>query len=128
MTIEKKCRLCKYYISKRKFFGRRRFVCTLRRCEVRGSDVCTKFVRDGDRALLIAGFRSQAGPDSCHTCTYCESFQGEAGRTYVCKRNDVRFGPWFSTMGYICDNFKDGGMEVLISRLAELVVDQNKTK
>ncbi len=130
MNDERQCRLCKYFKVKNKLFGGKKLICSKHNCESGGSSVCSEFVRNADKVLQSVKFRSHVfgSPDVCNSCIHCIGVQGKTGRIYSCEKNNVQFWPDFSTTDYICDNFVDGGLDLLISRFAETVVEQERYK
>ncbi|MCI5728236.1 MAG: hypothetical protein MR374_01665 [Clostridia bacterium] len=130
MSNERSCRLCKHIKTKNKFFGGKKFVCSLHNHDVGGVDVCSKFERDGEKVLQYAGFRHHecGSSDGCNTCAYYQSTHGKTETIYSCKKNNVQFWLGFSPMDYICDNFKDGGLDALLGYMADLLIEQDRYK
>lgn len=130
MINERQCRLCKYLIVKNKFFGGKKFTCSIHNREVAALDMCSQFVRDGNKVLQCAGFRPHefGSSDGCDTCTHRDSTYGKSGTIYSCKKNNVQFWPGFSPMEHICNNFEDGGIDTLVDYMADLLVEQDRFK
>ncbi len=125
-----RCGSCKYVKVKNKIFGGKKLICSIQNCETKESDVCPRFVRDGDKVLEQARFRPHeyGSSDGCGTCAHRESTHGKSGTIYICKKNGVQFWPGFSPMKYICDNWEDGDMDALVDYLADLVIEANGLK
>lgn len=121
MSVDRRCRFCKYFTVKRALLGRRKTICAMQKCEVQYFDVCSQFVRDAVQVMEYAGFKDHVygSPDACHSCTHCKGNRGDTGIVYICKKNDVEFWSGFSPLDYVCNNYEDGGLDTLIARTAE---------
>lgn len=128
MGNENQCGLCTYVRVKNKFFGGKKYTCSLHNREVSETAVCPKFKGDRDRILKRVRFRPHeyGSPNGCNNCAYRKGNHEKAKTIYSCNRNNVQFWPDFDPMNYICDNFKDGGIDALIGFMADLIVEENK--
>lgn len=127
---EPQCGLCKHFKVKNKFFGGTKYLCTTHRRGVAKEDMCSEYTLDTDKLLQQAGFRSHTygNPDACYSCVHCKSAPGKEGTDYSCKKLGIQFWPKFPCMDYICSYFQDGGMNALVDRLADLIVEQENSK
>lgn len=130
MIDDRQCMLCKHVRIKTRFFGGKKFTCSVHNREVSEKAVCPKFTGDGDKILKHAGFRPHefGSPNGCDKCAYRGSSHKERKTRYTCQKNNVQFWPDFDPMKYICDHFKDGGMDALIGLLADLTIEENRYK
>lgn len=130
MESERSCRLCKNMKAKSKFFGGKKLICSIENRAIDGVDICPQFMRDGDKVLQYAGFRSHefGSSDGCDSCAHLERTHGKAGVIYGCKMNDVQFYPGFSPSDHICNGFEDGGQDALVAFMSDLLIEQNRHK
>lgn len=131
MSNEKpQCGLCKHLKIKNKLFGGTKYLCTMKLREVAREDVCSEYTLDTDKLLQRAGFRphTYGSPNACHSCAHCASAPGKRGTDYSCKKLGIQFWPEFPCMDYICNYFQDGGMDALVDRLADLIIEQENNK
>ena len=130
MSTKRQCRFCQNFKIKKGFLGKITYLCSVQNCKVTGSGSCNKFTPDAYKILDAANFRSHefGSKKDCHTCAFLNG-KAEKGRTvYHCEKHQVYFGRGYSTTDYICDSFKDGGMDALISRLAESMIEVDEMK
>ena len=129
MFAESKCELCKYGKVKNKFFGGKKIICSIQKREVKNIGTCSEFVGDGDKVLQYAVFRPRdpGNPNDCSSCVYREGSLKGAKTIYLCKKHNVQFWPGYSPLKYICDDWKDGGMDALISCMADFIIEANES-
>ncbi len=131
MSNEKhQCGLCKHVTVKNKLFGGKKYLCSIQHKEVARGDVCSEYALDTDTLLQWLNFRSHeyGSSNSCSNCAHCESIREKTGTAYICQKMGLRFWDNFSCLDYICDCFQDGGLDTLVDRLADLIIEQEQRK
>lgn len=129
MQNNSQCRVCKYFKIKKTIFGGTKTTCSMHNCKTSEQNGCQEFEVDANKILYYARFRKHeyGSKDSCSRCAHRDGKNLKSGIVYSCQRNDVQFWDGFSPMEYICDNFKDGGMDALVDHLACLILDSKQS-
>lgn len=128
--IKSECRFCRYFTLKRRLLRSSFDYCTKFSKEVKWDGVCKDYIGDPQKIAYKAGFRTHEREDGgayCGQCSFCGVGQNALGqRVRVCTMFDFVFDTQFRSMEYVCDYYKDGGLEASIRDLADSIVKDKR--